>query len=887
MKTKILSLFLAVDMLFSVLSVGATAESLTEVPEGYVGVYTKDDLSNMRNDLSANYILMNDIIFSEEDFEENGDFYNDGACWIPVGTDADNAFSGTFDGNNYAIKNLKINYTYNGTDNETHHVGLIGYNTGTIKNLRMANVVFFAEISSGVIYFGSISGYNTGYIDNCANNGCITAICSSLANCGGISGRNEGDIFNCINEIFVHVESKSSAYASGITARNKGHVANSYNKGYVSVSVDDFKENKNQYSYGYVGGIVSENFSGAVVEKCYNIGFLKTSVEAQSNSIAYSYAYAGGIVAYNSGSIIDCFNAGDILESFAYARGTGGASNIGAGNAFSYTGGICSYATSTIQVKSCYNVGDCTNSFISEIQKGENTTITQKEPGYSGGITCSGIKNVTDSYFLKDTAIEDDNSENIISCSSDEMKLQETFAGFDFENVWYMDTSSGYSYPQLQGMPVTTLPILITEYEETIHQGKTTKIEVSAIPSIAEGKVSYKSINENIATASADGVTTAVSAGETIIEVSCGIAKINFTVTVEGHSFAESDEGIVTSEATCKQEGAYAKVCLTCSETIDFIIKKLPHTEEIINGYPATCTKDGLSDGVKCSACDDILVDQIIIPTDGHSYNAVVTNPTCTEDGYTTYTCECGDSYVADYVDANGHDYASAVTTSATHLKEGAMTYTCHCGDSYTESIAKIEKHEHTAVVTAPTCTENGYTTYTCECGDSYVADYVDASEHDYVSDVTTPATHLTEGVMTYTCHCGDSYTESIAKIEKHNYNAVVTAPTCTEKGFTTYTCECGDSYVADYVDATGHKNTDDDKKCDSCEFVFETDKDNEADKDNGNNNNNEDNKDHEHKCLCACHSENSFISFFQRIIRFLRSLFGLNFCRQCKCDYV
>ena len=38
-----------------------------------------------------------------------------------------------------------------------------------------------------------------------------------------------------------------------------------------------------------------------------------------------------------------------------------------------------------------------------------------------------------------------------------------------------------------------------------------------------------------------------------------------------------------------------------------------------------------------------------------HAYSAVVTEPTCTERGYTTYVCDCGDSYVADYTDALGH----------------------------------------------------------------------------------------------------------------------------------------------------------------------------------------------------------------------------------------
>ena len=38
-----------------------------------------------------------------------------------------------------------------------------------------------------------------------------------------------------------------------------------------------------------------------------------------------------------------------------------------------------------------------------------------------------------------------------------------------------------------------------------------------------------------------------------------------------------------------------------------------------------------------------------------HIHAAVVTAPTCTKRGYTTYTCACGDTYAADYVKALGH----------------------------------------------------------------------------------------------------------------------------------------------------------------------------------------------------------------------------------------
>lgn len=45
-----------------------------------------------------------------------------------------------------------------------------------------------------------------------------------------------------------------------------------------------------------------------------------------------------------------------------------------------------------------------------------------------------------------------------------------------------------------------------------------------------------------------------------------------------------------------------------------------------------------------------------------HSYVSEVTPPTCTEQGYTTYTCKyCGESYVGDYVEATGHSYENGI----------------------------------------------------------------------------------------------------------------------------------------------------------------------------------------------------------------------------------
>ena len=59
-----------------------------------------------------------------------------------------------------------------------------------------------------------------------------------------------------------------------------------------------------------------------------------------------------------------------------------------------------------------------------------------------------------------------------------------------------------------------------------------------------------------------------------------------------------------------------------------------------------------------------------------HKYVAVVTDPTCTVDGFTTHTCSCGDSYVDTPVVAPGH-------TEGTPVTENNVAPTCTTGGGY------------------------------------------------------------------------------------------------------------------------------------------------------------------------------------------------------------
>jgi len=196
-----------------------------------------------------------------------------------------------------------------------------------------------------------------------------------------------------------------------------------------------------------------------------------------------------------------------------------------------------------------------------------------------------------------------------------------------------------------------------------------------------------------------------------------------------------------------------------------------------------------------------------------HSYSAQVVAPGCETQGFTLYTCVCGDSAKKDYVEPLGHLWdGGTVILEPTESSEGELLYSCgRCGGTKSEVIP-ILTHTHNYefyTVTDPTCTDDGYVTHTCSCGDSFTDSVIPALGHKWDGGkVTVKPTTSSEGVMTYTCEiCGELKTETIEKLDhNHSYVPTVTAPTCIDEGFTTHSCTCGDSYVDSIVPPVGHK---------------------------------------------------------------------------------
>lgn len=107
-----------------------------------------------------------------------------------------------------------------------------------------------------------------------------------------------------------------------------------------------------------------------------------------------------------------------------------------------------------------------------------------------------------------------------------------------------------------------------------------------------------------------------------------------------------------------------------------------------------------------------------------HNYIAIITAPNCTEKGYTAYTCECGDNYKDDYVNALGHKPGIAVEENIQepkcNVKGGYdLVVDCKvCGKELSrehKEIAALE-HEFTDYVSDNNATYNSDGTKTAYC---------------------------------------------------------------------------------------------------------------------------------------------------------------------------
>jgi len=218
---------------------------------------------------------------------------------------------------------------------------------------------------------------------------------------------------------------------------------------------------------------------------------------------------------------------------------------------------------------------------------------------------------------------------------------------------------------------------------------------------------------------------------------------------------------IVDKEPTCEEEGSEYIECVICGARRGMNIPALGHIEETIPAVEPTCTETGLTEGIKCAVCGEILTAQEEIPALGHTDNdgnficdvcdtdlcvehtketILGKAATCTEAGLTEGTkCSvCGDILVAqEVIPALGHTEeaipAVEPTCTETGLTEG--TKCSVCGEILTaqEEIPALGHDLDDGVVTTePTCEDEGVKTFSCSRCDYEETEPVDALGHDF-----------------------------------------------------------------------------------------------------------------------------------------------------------
>lgn len=428
MLKKVLAIVIAVLLLAGALSVTVFADEESSVTE----IRTVEDLYMINLDLAGNYKLMNDIDLTEAT-AEGGDWDYNGRGWEPIGSNGiysgNTPFTGTFDGNGFEIKGLRINVSSKPSGTGTTYVGLFAKNEGTIKNFTVsgdisasistsyigvitgrnngtiANVSFSGTVtaSASTSYIGAITGYNIGTIKNAAVSGAVT-VSAEVSNVGAITGYNNGTIESCTNNSTVSVshsrpvsDSLSNMYVGGITG----------NAGADSLIIKCDNNNEVYCSGGfrvvYTGGIAGYTDSKAAVSECFNSG--KITAEAKGSYFTQYFAKACSSGVAYGGSVNDCYNTGTITAS-------------GYSSTYSYSAGIS--ASSDGIISNCYNTG-----------------IAKKAISY---------RTVTNCYFLSGSG-EDTTGAKALSTA--QMKLKAMYRGFDFDNTWFIDSSGEYPYPQL------------------------------------------------------------------------------------------------------------------------------------------------------------------------------------------------------------------------------------------------------------------------------------------------------------------------------------------------------------------------------------------------------------------------------------------------------
>jgi len=261
----------------------------TGTPSDPYQIATPDHLDNVRDHLSATFVLVADIDLGVSP-------WNVGAGWQPIGAYG-NAFNGTMDGDGYVVRNLSI------VRPGEEDIGLFGYAGPTSQIINLGLV---GGLISGKNYVGGLVGYCEGDIATCFTTCDVSGnIFDPTGGAGGLVGRgtSAASFSNCyatgavsgswnLGGLLGYSESKfSRCYAAGAVflATDAGGMIGLYWQGSVTESYWDVNASGQATSGGDsdVGNSLVGKTTSEMQEQATFVGWEFSSVWSIAEGSAY------------------------------------------------------------------------------------------------------------------------------------------------------------------------------------------------------------------------------------------------------------------------------------------------------------------------------------------------------------------------------------------------------------------------------------------------------------------------------------------------------------------------------------------------------------------------------------------------------------------------
>lgn len=353
------------------------------------------ELQAIENDLTGDYILVNDIDASDTENWNGGDGFN------PIG----GQFDGTLDGNNYSVTGLYINRS--GVDSTCLIKETSSSANSVIKNLHLKDV----DIRGGRWAAPFVGRHRGGHVHHCSATGNVNHLGSGkYLGLGGLIGRVE---FNSLVEWCW----------SKVDMDDNDPSADSQRVGGIIGDVHDDSIIRNCFYIGNIGNLNSNHYVGGLAglcihdfngyfEKCFAIVNMKNGVSR-----------AGGLIGeHRDGEVKDCYAIGSIET--ADPDNTQIAGGTGRNDGGTYT--------------NCYAV----------------VTVNANDHGHIGGFIGNQLSGSVSNCFW-DSDVEPKAGQEGTPKTTSEMQTLSTFSAWDIASKpnlstekWFLDV--GNDYPRFE-----------------------------------------------------------------------------------------------------------------------------------------------------------------------------------------------------------------------------------------------------------------------------------------------------------------------------------------------------------------------------------------------------------------------------------------------------